>query len=178
MKSKYINTSLKYLLYLIIVICALPLVLPLIWMILTSITPESHFFNQENLIYFPSKIRVQNFIDALKILPFHKFFINTITYSILATFGTLLSCTFVAYGFARYKFKNRSLVFGVLISTMLLPWVVLMVPMFLIFNFFGLIDTYYPLTLPTFFGLSAGTVFILRQRIRTIPNILFDIGNI
>ena len=68
--------------------------------------------------------------------------------------------------------------FGILLSTILLPGTVLMVPMYLMFSHLGWIDTYYPLIVPSFFGLSATTVFILRQRIRTIPNILFEAGRI
>jgi len=168
----------KFLIYLILILFAIPMILPLIWMLITSITPENIFYSQENLLFIPSEIRINNYYDALSILPFHKFFINTLIYSMSATFGSLLSCTVVAYGFARYEFSKRNLLFWILLCTMILPGIVFMVPMFLMFNYVGWIDTYYPLIIPTFFGLSAGTVLLLRQRIKTIPNIFFDVSKI
>lgn len=178
MKIKSLNYLFKFLIYLILILFAIPMILPLIWMFITSITPENVFYSQENMIFIPSKIRIKNYYDALTILPFHKFFINTLTYSILATFGSLISCTVVAYGFARYEFRKRNLLFWILLCTMILPGIVFMVPMFLMFNYVGWIDTYYPLIVPAFFGLSAGTVLLLRQRIKTIPNIYFDASKI
>ena len=176
--SKIPNIMVKYFIYSVLILFVIPMILPLIWMVITAITPEKLFYQQENLMFWPAKIRIQNFVDALTILPFHRFFLNTAAYSIIATFGSLLSCTIVAYGFARYEFSKKNFLLWLLIGTMILPGAVCMVPMFLMFNFFGWIDTYYPLTVPSFFGLSAGTVLILRQRIRTIPNILFEVGSI
>lgn len=178
MKIKIFNYSFKFLIYLILILFAIPMILPLIWMFITSITPENVFYSQENLIFIPSEIRIKNYYDALTILPFYKFFINTLIYSFVATFGSLISCTIVAYGFARFEFSKRNLLFWILLCTMILPGIVFMVPMFLMFNYVGWIDTYYPLIVPAFFGLSAGTVLLLRQRIRTIPNIFFDAGKL
>lgn len=173
-----LNRITKIIITIFLIISVIPMVFPLIWMTITSITPEKEFYQEENILHWPSEIRFKNFGDAMTLLPFHKFFINTIIFSTIATFGSLLSCTFVAYGFARYEFKRKNFLFWLLLSTMILPGVVLMVPMFLIFNFLGWIDTYLPLTVPSFFGLSAGTVLILRQRIKTIPSILFEAGSV
>lgn len=178
MYLKVLNRITKSLIFIFLIISVIPIIFPLIWMVVTSITPEKLFYQSESIIFLPSEIRTQNFIDAFTLLPFHRFFMNTISFSTIATFGSLLSCTFVAYGFARYEFRKKNVLFWFLLGTMILPGVVLMVPMFLIFNFFGWIDTYYPLTVPAFFGIHAGTVLILRQRIRTIPSILFQAGNI
>lgn len=178
MKIQFLNYSPNFVVYLILILLAIPMILPLIWMFITSITPENIFYSQKNMIFIPSEICIKNYYNALTILPFHRFFINTLIYSIVATFGSLLSCTIVAYGFARFEFSKRNLLFWILLSTMILPGIIFMIPMFLMFNYIGWIDTFYPLIVPAFFGLSAGTVLLLRQKIKTIPNIYFDASKI
>lgn len=166
----------KYLMYILLILAVIPMVFPVIWMLVTSVTPENLFYQQDSLLFWPSEIRLKNFAEALTSIPFDRFFLNTALYSLTATVGTLISCTIVAYGFARFRFKNKNILFGILLSTILLPGVVLMVPMYLMFSYFGWIDSYYPLIVPALFGLSATTVFILRQRMMTIPNNIFDAG--
>lgn len=168
----------RYFVYILLLLAVIPMVFPVIWMLVTSITPEDLFYEQDSLLFWPSEIRLKNFADALDSIPFGRFFLNTALYSLTATMGTLISCTIVAYGFARFKFNNKNILFGILLSTILLPGIVLMVPTYLMFSYLGWIDTYYPLIMPSFFGLSATTVFILRQRIMTIPNSIFEAGRI
>lgn len=168
----------QHIAYIILLVAVIPMVFPVLWMLATAVTPQHLFYEQDGLLFWPSEVRLRNFVDALTSLPFDRFFLNTALYSLTATLGTLVSCTLVAYGFARFRFRNRNLLFGVLLSTMLLPGIVLMVPTYLMFSYIGWIDTYHPLIVPSFFGLSATTVFILRQRIATIPNNVFEAGHI
>lgn len=167
----------RYFVYALLLLAVIPMVFPLIWMLVTSITPEELFYEQDSLLFWPSEIRLRNFADALTSIPFGRFSLNTALYSLAATMGTLFSCTIVAYGFARFRFTSRNIVFAVLLSTILLPGIVLMVPTYLMFSYLGFIDTYVPLIVPSFFGLSATTVFIIRQRILTIPNDVFEVGH-
>jgi ABC-type glycerol-3-phosphate transport system permease component len=102
-------------------------------------------------------------------LPFHWFLLNTYTITMLNVIGQLLSCSLVAYGFARFRFKGRSALFILLLSTMMLPSQVTMIPLFLMWSKARAVDTFIPLTLPSFFATSAFSVFLLRQFFMGLP---------
>ncbi|HRU39272.1 MAG TPA: carbohydrate ABC transporter permease, partial [Candidatus Goldiibacteriota bacterium] len=87
----------------------------------------------------------------------------------LGIVGVLLSSTFVAYGFARFKFPGRDLLFLLMVSTMMIPVQVTMIPTFILFKYAGWIDTFAPLIIPTFFGGGAFNIFLMRQFFMTIP---------
>jgi multiple sugar transport system permease protein len=89
--------------------------------------------------------------------------------TLLAVFGQTVSATIVAYGFSRFRFPGRDAMFMLVISTLLLPREVLLIPTFLLFKFLGMLDTLYPLWLPTFFGGGAFYIFLLRQFFLTLP---------
>ncbi|MCW5940540.1 MAG: carbohydrate ABC transporter permease [Fimbriimonadaceae bacterium] len=118
-------------------------------------------------------IRWQNYPEALEWLPPEAqgglaYLRNTLWLVTLSVVGNLLSCSLVAYGFARLKFVGRSLLFGVLVSTLMLPPAVTMLPRFMLWRDLGFVDTLVPLWLPTFFA-SAFNVFLLRQFFVTVP---------
>ena len=124
----------------------------------------------------------KNYGDALKFLPpetnFGLVFLkNTLIVSVLGIFGTILSCSMVAYGFSRLKFPGRDQLFVVLLATMMLPSAVTMMPVFLIFRWLGWIDSLRPLWVPSFFG-GAYYIFMLRQFFLGIPNELEDAAKI
>ena len=101
--------------------------------------------------------------------PFYRFVLNTYTITIINIIGQTLSCSLVAYGFARFRFRGRGLLFMLLLSTMMLPSQVTMIPMYLLWNKARLIDTFAPLTIPSFFAQNAFFVFLLRQFFLNIP---------
>jgi len=102
-------------------------------------------------------------------MPFHRFVLNTYTITIINIVGQTLSCSLVAYGFARFKFRGRKALFMLLLSTLMLPPQVTMIPVFLIWQTLGLVDTFAPLTVPGFFAQSAFFVFLLRQFFMGLP---------
>jgi len=127
-------------------------------------------------------LRWQNYPDALSYLPPETmnglvYLKNTLVLVILSVVGTLLSCSLVAYGFSRLQFPGRDQWFAILLSTMMLPAAVTLLPQFLIFRTLGWIDTLYPLWVPAFFG-SAFNVFLLRQFFRGVPMELEDASKI
>lgn len=118
-------------------------------------------------------LKIQNYSDALEWMPPETYFgsrylINTIWLVVMSVIGTVLSCSIVAYGFARLRFPGREALFGIMLATMMLPAAVTMLPQFLIFRSLGWIDTLLPLWVPTFFA-SAFNVFLLRQFFATVP---------
>lgn len=114
----------------------------------------------------------RNYVDAWTIegtgVTFSTFFRNTLTIAGLSTIGTLLSSSVVAFGFARLRFPGRDRLFVLLLSTMMLPGIVTMIPSYIGFRYLHWIDTFYPLIVPAFFG-GAFNVFLLRQFFMTLP---------
>jgi multiple sugar transport system permease protein len=114
-----------------------------------------------------------NYVDAWapKALSetFNTYLINTLIVTFLSILGVIISATFVAYGFARFKFPFKTPLFMIMISTMMIPAQVTMIPTFILFKYLGWIDSYLPLTVPLFFGGGAFNIFLLRQFFLTIP---------
>jgi ABC-type glycerol-3-phosphate transport system permease component len=101
-------------------------------------------------------------------LPFLEFFRNTMVLEILIIFGRLISCTLIAYGFARLEAKGKTLLFAILLSTLMIPGTVLQIPQFILFNKLHWVNTIKPLVVPTWFG-EAYAIFLMRQFFMTIP---------
>jgi ABC-type glycerol-3-phosphate transport system permease component len=119
--------------------------------------------------WIPDPVRWQNFVEAVTVLPFHKFLLNTCLITVCNIFGTLFSSSLVAYGFSRLRFKGRDTLFLVCVSTMMLPGQVTMIPLYVLYSHLGWIDTFFPLIVPSFFG-SPFFIFLLRQFFMTIPS--------
>ena len=126
--------------------------------------------------WFPSVWRFSNFAEAWSIQPFNLFLKNTVIVTLLSTLGQLISCTLVAYGFARFQFKGRDALFLIVLATMMIPWEVTMIPQYMEFNYLGWINTLKPLIVPSWFG-SAYFIF-LRQFIMTLPKELDEAATI
>jgi multiple sugar transport system permease protein len=109
-----------------------------------------------------------NFSEAWEQLNFPRIFFNTAAIAIITTIGTVLSCTLVAYGFARFRFPGRGKLFTLVIATIFLPFAVTVIPTYTIFVKLGWVGTWLPLLIPTFFA-NAYDVFLLRQYFLTIP---------
>lgn len=145
---------------------------PFFWMVSTALKlPEHTFLSPPKWIPWP--MNWQNFPDALNYIPFWTYTANTIKIAIPSVIGTLASCSLVAYGFARVRAPGRDIFFGICLATMMVPWAVTMVPMFIMFKQLGWYGTYLPLIVPHFFG-SAYYIFLFRQFFMTIPMELSD----
>jgi len=153
------------------------MLLPLLWMVSSSLKLEQRVFEFPPQL-IPNPVRFQNYVEALTYKPFHIYIRNTLFLVVMNEIAVLLSASFCAYGFARVRFPGRDLWFGVVLATMMVPGVVLMVPSFVIFSRLKWIDTFYPLTVPVFFGGGAFNIFLLRQFFRTIPEDLADAARI
>jgi multiple sugar transport system permease protein len=114
-----------------------------------------------------------NYSRGLTFIPFYQELRNTLIIAILSVIGTVLSCSLVAYGLAKIEWRGRNILFIILISTMMLPGQVTMIPIFAIFVKLGWIDTYLPLTVPTFLG-NTFFIFLLRQFFLGIPKELSE----
>ncbi|MEF2245448.1 carbohydrate ABC transporter permease [Paenibacillus sp. IITD108] len=143
---------------------------PLIWMISSSLKESSQVFVEAQSL-IPKGWHFENYVNGWKGfggITFTTFFSNTFFVVIVSTIGSIISSTLIAYGFARIRFAWRNVWFVCMLLTMMLPFEVIMIPQYIMFNWFGWINTYYPLILPTFFGVPF-FVFLTMQFIRSIP---------
>lgn len=146
---------------------------PFVWTLSTSLkTPQEVSSFPPNLI--PNPIAWSNYPEALSSQPFGRWFLNTVLVVAVSTFATVMSCSVVAYSFARLRWPGRNILFLVLLATMMLPDQVTLIPTFIIFRQLGWVNTFAPLVIPAFFARNAFYVFLLRQFFMTIPLELDD----
>jgi len=143
-------------------------ILPLIWMLSSSLkTPGEIFIFPPKWI--PATFQWGNYPESLTVQPFGRYTINTLTVTGLSIVGSLLSCSLVAFGFARVRGWGHRVLFGVVVATMMLPYQVTMIPTFILFRHMGWVNTLKPLIVPNFFG-NAFYIFLLRQFMMTVPS--------
>ena len=163
------NNFIKTITYIILVISSIGFLLPIVWMISTSL--KSY---EENLSYIPSFFskdpNFENYKTGLfTFIPFFKYFKNSLFLVVVGTLATLFTSTMVAYGFARNNSKKSKVLFFILLATMMLPTQTTMISSYVIWARLNLVDTYVPLLITTFFGGSPFYIFLLKQFISTIP---------
>lgn len=174
LKSKRLYSFLVNIaLYIIILFLSISFVFPLFWMISTALKPNEQIFAQPP-IWIPSPPTFQNFSKAWNKLPFSQFLKNTVIITLSATIGILLSSSLVAFSFAYLEWPGRDIWFMIMLSTMMLPAQVTIIPLFIIFSKINWINTFKPLIVPAFFGGGAFYIFLLRQFFLTLPRELFD----
>ncbi len=165
----------KFVLYGVLVFFAVIFLLPLIWMVGTSVKTNDEAYTWPPIIV-PSVWRWLNYTEAWNFqnTQFTQWTINTIFITFWVMVGVLLSSTLVAYGFARIKFPGRNFWFIFTIATIMLPPQVTMIPLYIFFYKIGWLDTFNPLIVPAWFGGGALNIFLLRQFFMSIPTELED----
>jgi multiple sugar transport system permease protein len=160
-----------------VALCAIAAVtlFPFFWMVSTSLKEPGNILSlQPQLI--PSPARWANYIDAWTAQPFGRYYINSIVVAVSVTLGQLLTCSLAGYAFARLRFVGRNVLFFCYLSTLMIPSQVTMIPVFIILRYFGWLNTYQALILPSV--CSAYGTFLLRQFFKTIPKDLEDAATI
>lgn len=165
------------LVYTLLIVGAFFFMIPFIWMLSSSLKELPQIFVYPPK-WIPNPLRWDNYARALVKMNFPLALKNTLIITVLTVTGQLLSSALVAYGFARLKFPGRALLFMLVISTMMLPSQVTMIPVFIIFRTLGWVDTLKPLIIPSFLGANAFAIFLLRQFFLTIPKDLEDAARI
>ncbi|MEQ8671602.1 MAG: carbohydrate ABC transporter permease [Aggregatilineales bacterium] len=153
--------------YLLLLMVAAVLILPLYWMLSTAVKGPDQMFDLPPA-WVPNPIEWDNFSQVFEEVPFGRFLINTVIIVIFNIIGQLFSVTLVAYGFARVRFPGRSFLFLIMLSTLMIPYHVTLVPRFILFAKIGWINTYLPLIVPAFTG-SPFMIFLVRQYMMSIP---------
>ncbi|MDT2813715.1 carbohydrate ABC transporter permease [Vagococcus carniphilus] len=166
----------KLYMYILLFSISILLLGPLLWMLSTSLKSMQEIVSFPPTI-IPQKIQWHNYIDAITSFPFFRYMGNTFIITILVIIGTILSNSFIAYGFSKIDFPLKNLFFSLVLSTMMIPSFITMIPQYIVFSKIGWVGTYLPLIVPSFFG-NAFHIFLLRQFYLSISNELVDAAKI
>jgi multiple sugar transport system permease protein len=156
--------------HLLLIAGSLAMSVPMLWMLSTSLKRSG----QEWVfppVWIPDPVWWPNYLEAMNALPvpFYVYVVNTLVITFNATLGTVLTSSLAGFAFARLRFPARNFMFLLVISTMMLPGAVTLIPRFLIFRYLGWLDTFLPLIIPYWFGGTAFSIFLLRQFFMSIP---------
>ena len=141
---------------------------PLLWLLRSSVMDLGQIFVFPPE-WVPRPWRLQNYPEALTTIPFLRYLGNTLTILVPSVLGTVVTSALAAYGFSRLRWPGRDLVFNLLLTTLMLPYAVTLIPTFLLWARLDLVNTFWPLIIPHWFGGGIFSIFLLRQFFRTIP---------
>ncbi len=159
------------LLYVALAAGAVPTLLPFVWLVRSALMRDAQMFISPPQ-WIPDPFQWSNFTEALTAQPFGRYFLNTVVIAVISVIGTVLTCSIAAFSFSRLRWRGRNLVFGVLLSSVMLPYAVTLIPTFVMWQELGALNTIAPLTVPSWFAGAGGgvlNVFLLRQFFLTIP---------
>ena len=174
-KSK-VSLMYTFLLYLLALLASIMALIPFLWMLKTSFQTQTEIMTFPPIL-LPSKLRWENYIKGLTYLPFSTYFLNSIKVTGMLLIGHILSGSLVGYAFAQLRFPGRNFLFGIMLSTLMIPEAVTLVPLYLFYKKLGWINTFLPLIVPGFLGWPF-FVFLLRQFFLGIPRELSDAARI
>ncbi len=165
-----------------VLVCGFGIIMiyPLLWMVMSSFKETNTIFTTATSL-IPEKFTVENYVNGWKgfaKVSFSVFFKNSFLISVLATIGTVLSSSIVAYGFARCKFPGRKLLFAAMLASMMLPAQVLMIPQYLWYQKLNWVNTYLPLIIPYCFATQGFFVYLMTNFIEGIPKELDEAAKI
>ena len=158
--------------YALLILSAFLFLLPFYWMLNTALKPSNQVFTLPPT-WIPKPVMWSNFITAFTMQyetdpPVYNYALNTLIVSVNGVVSTIFSSALVAYAFARLEFPGKNVIFLGILSTLMIPFAVVMVPQFIIWRYLNWLDTLWPLMIPHWFG-SAWNIFLLRQFFMTIP---------
>jgi multiple sugar transport system permease protein len=163
--------------YLIVTAGAIAVSFPLLWTVSTSLKTLDQLVGTQ-IVLIPDPIAWENYVEIFRITPILLNLRNTMIIVICAEFGSLVMCSLVAYAFARIPFPGRNVMFALLLSGMMLPGVVQLIPLFVIFDRLGWINTFLPLIVPRFLAHNPFYIFLMRQFFMGVPQDLSDAARI
>jgi multiple sugar transport system permease protein len=171
--------------HLVLLALAVPVCMPLIWMLSTSLKTRQQIFPtklEPSFVAFmktwwPSPFSWGNYPEAMQFVPFGVYLRNTLVLCALTVIGAVASSALAAYAFAKLEWRGRKILFGIVLATMILPGAVRLIPTFALFRWLGFYGTILPLVVPAFCG-NAFFIFLMVQFFRTIPDDLCDAARI
>ncbi|MBM7837136.1 multiple sugar transport system permease protein [Alkalihalobacillus xiaoxiensis] len=162
-----LSTGGKILMYIGLIACLSLFLFPVAWMVFTSLKSLEQIVSNP-LSLLPENWNWSNYIEVFQNHPFGTYLWNTSWYTVVTVVGTVFFSAMIAFGFARFRARGQTVLFALVLSTMMLPQQVVMIPQYLLFNSIGWVDSYLPLTVPVIAG-SAFLIFLLRQFYLGLP---------
>jgi multiple sugar transport system permease protein len=160
----------------ILVIVGFLFLLPFIWQLSTSLKPQHQVYNYPPE-WVPNPFTWQNYPESMTIVPFNRFFLNTVLIAVCSVLGQVISCSLAGFAFSRLQWWGRNVLFVIMLSTMMLPYHVTLIPQFILFRHLDWVNTLLPLIVPRLFALPF-FVFLIRQFFSTIPRDLDDAAKV
>jgi len=161
--------------HIILAFGAITMIAPFIWMVSTSLKSLNEVFVFPPTL-FGESLRWNNYLQISDRFPFSIFFLNSLKIAVLVTAGQLFTCSLGGYSFARLRFPGRDIIFLLYLATLMIPYFVIVIPIFIMMRSFGWVDTHYALIVPGLF--SAFGTFLMKQFFLTIPRELEDAAKI
>jgi len=165
--------------YLFLSIVGITMILPFAWMISTSLKDSVEVYTGDPLdwrSWIPDNFIWKNYIDVFKVIPFLRFYFNSLFVAFCVTLGVVTTSSLAGYAFSRLNFVGRDKIFFAYLATMMIPGAVVIIPVFILMRYFGWIDSYKALIIPAMF--TAYGTFMLRQFFMTLPKDLEDAAKI
>ncbi len=160
------------------ILLALLFFFPFYWAIVGALKQPNELQVVPPMLY-PPQPQWQNFVEVGRVIPFYRYVWNTVVITVFGSIGGVISSSLVGYGFASFRFRGRTVLFILLLATMVLPGEVTLIPTYILFvNVLGWGNTIYPLVIPSFFGGGAFSIFLFRQFFASIPKELNDAAKI
>jgi len=157
-------------------LAAIVMMLPMFWMLSTAFKVFRDTFLIPPL-WIPGYLNFSNFVHVFQVVPFANMMLNSIKVATLATLGQVISCTMGGYAIARMRFFGKNIIFLVILATMMVPYQVVMIPIFIIMKQLGWVNSHNALIFPAFLGGAFG-IFLIRQFFMTLPNELEDAAKV
>ncbi|AZN43119.1 carbohydrate ABC transporter permease [Paenibacillus albus] len=154
--------------YTLLIALSIMCLIPFVWMVRSSLMQIGQIFSMPP-VWIPKPFVFHNYTEAFSLARFDRFFLNTMIIVVLSTLGTVITSSLCAYSFSRVHWRGRDLIFGIILTSMMLPSVITLIPTFIGWQYFHAIDTYAPLIIPAWFGGGAYNIFLIRQFCQTIP---------
>lgn len=185
-RRKYANTTgvkhilVRILMYMLILGLAFVFIYPFIYMITTSLMSNSDL-NSTSVHWIPTEIKFENYAIAMQLMNVGMYAKNSLFVTVAASFGHIIACSFIGYGFARYNFPFKKILFACVMLAFIVPTQTIIIPLYLTYSNLQWLNTYIPLIAPTFFGFGlrgALYVFLFRQFFLTVPRSLEEAARI
>lgn len=168
------KTFLKVVFIVLLIGCTIIFFTPFLWLVSASLKVRAEVFNSE---WIPDPIAWENYVRVWQVAPILTWLKNSVVVSFLAAITVTISCSLIAFGFSYFRFRGRDTLFGLVLATMMLPGVVTMIPVFLIWQRLGFLNTQVPLWANNLFG-SAFYIFLIRQFYLSLPRELFEAARV
>jgi multiple sugar transport system permease protein len=177
LQASHIRFVSRMLIHLILLLGAVVMIIPLIWTLSTSLKTLQQIavWPPE---WIPNPVMWTNYIEVFNAAPVALWLRNSLVIVFANVIGSVITCSFVAYGFARLEFPGREPLFLLLLSTLMMPYIVRLIPLFVLYNQIGWINTFLPLVVPPLLARNPFFIFLLRQFFMGIPSELSDAARI